>query len=91
MDLLFSRYASPFLIVNQMIQYNRFSEFIDEILLIEEDRKLWEVYLHKVFDKSYFDFEKAVKKPKVIHKPINFEATINDSISILEGFKPEGE
>lgn len=91
MDLLFSRYASPFLIVNQMIQCNRFSEFIDEFLMLDEDRKLWEVYLHKVFDKSYIEFEKALKKPKRNQKPINFEATINESISILEGFKPEGE
>lgn len=89
--MLFTRYACPFLIVNQMIQSNRFSEFIDEFITFDEDRKLWEIYLHKVFDKSYFDFEKAVKKPKQIQKPINFEATINESISILEGFKPEGE
>ena len=31
MDLLFNRYASPFLILDQMLEAGRFSEFINEL------------------------------------------------------------
>lgn len=55
MDLLFSRYASPFLLLDQMILTDRFSAFVSELLRIRNEEKdeqtLWEFFLHKVFDK----------------------------------------
>ena len=60
MDLLFSRYASPFLLLDQMILTDRFSAFVSELLRIRNEEKdeqtLWEFFLHKVFDKSFYEF-----------------------------------
>ena len=53
MDLLFRRYASPFLLLDEVIKNNRLSEFVAEVMKSENERQTWEFYLHKVFDKSY--------------------------------------
>ena len=63
MDLLFKRYASPFPLLDMIIQLNRFSEFVDEVLEAEGEQKLWDLYLHhKILDKSFVDFKKSVMK-----------------------------
>lgn len=93
MDLLFKRYADPFLLLNTVLKANRFAEFLDELIQIvndeTEEKALWDIYLHKVFDKSYKEFMNEVKIPEEATKPIDFETTIKDSFSILEGFNPE--
>lgn len=60
MDLLAKRYASPYLILDDMIHLGQLHEFILEVAKItreeEEEKYKWEFYLHKVFDMSYQDF-----------------------------------
>lgn len=57
MDLLYSRYASPMELMNIYIRQGRFGEFVEEIVALEnkrrkeaaeneENRKLWEMFLH---------------------------------------------
>lgn len=66
MDLLFSRYASPFELLNQMIGMGSFSRFIDEFGEIrrreKEDRTEWEYFLHKVFGKSFNEFQEELRE-----------------------------
>ncbi len=88
MDLLFSKYASPFSFIDPMIQTLRFSEFVDEILTLESEKKEWEFYLHKVFNKSFDEFKNSMEQPKVSKEQI--ETTVQNSISILQNFIPEG-
>lgn len=93
MDLLFKRYASPFLFINETIRTNRFSDFVTEIVEImneeNEDKTLWEFYLHRVFEKSYAEFISSLNQTKESAKPVDFETAIAESFKILNGFKPE--
>lgn len=87
MDCLFSKYGSPFLFIDGIIQTNRFSEFVDEFLSLENEKKKWEFYLHKVFDKSFDEFEESLPKQQDVSDE-QLETTIKDSKSILSGFIP---
>lgn len=86
MDMLFSKYACPFLFINTLIAGSRFSEFIDEFLKINDEEKTWSFYLHKVFDKSYLDFKESLKP----QSKENLETTVKNSFEMLNNFKIEG-
>ena len=93
MDLLFKRYASPFSLLDIMIQSDKLDEFVITIINDENEQKLWELYLHHGWlNKSFEEFKKDVLVPvtnssnKTTEKEI--EATINHSKEILNSFKP---
>ena len=93
MDLLFKRYASPFVLLELMIQSNRFSEFVDDVVEVEGEQKLWELYLHhKILDKSFVDFKKSVVKTRPTNNKEmtgkEIEATIKKSNEMLNSFNP---
>ena len=98
MDLLFSRYASPFFIITGYIHTGRFFEFITEFInLVNEEKDdvaMWEFFLHRVWDKSYDDFVSENKKQRKVQqadKTMSKKAiadTINNSLQILQNFKP---
>ena len=98
MDLLFVRYASPFSFMGNMMRVGRFSEFVDNIIEVvnkeTEDKgeaRMWELYLHRVFDKSYSEFTEAQKVEQDNRKMTTseIETTIAMSNSILANFNPE--
>lgn len=95
MDLLFKRYADPFIFLDGMIATGRMHEFVREITAIQnkenENNTLWEFFLHKVYDKSYSEFlqENKVQQAQPEESDIDFETTINSSYSMLQGFCPE--
>ena len=72
MDLLYTKYANPMDFIHLYIKQGRFGEFVSNILEIdykrkqeeaekENDRELWEFYLHKVYDKSFKDFKESLR------------------------------
>lgn len=61
MDLLYRRYASPFVLLDTVIECCGFSEFIDDFLDFSDQSECWEYFLHKVFDKSYNEFIDGLK------------------------------
>lgn len=74
MDLLFSRYASPFEFMRPYIEQGRFGEFVTEIIIAEnkrrqeqadkeEDEKLWAAYIHSYSDKSYAEWKSEIMRP----------------------------
>ena len=94
MDMLLSKYACPFDFMDGMIQTGRFSEFVKKIIEIDnskrEEEQMWQVYLHKVFDKSYNEFRDSLKSEnnaKMSESDIT--TTVNDSKNILINFIPE--
>ena len=96
MDLLFNRYASPFLFIEQMIQTGRFSEFVVEFVKTINEEKAdeanWEFFLHKVHDQSFAEFIAEVENDKT-NKSMSeqtIEETVQGSLNILNGFKPKG-
>ena len=90
MDLLFKRYASPFLILNGYIQTGRFCEFIFHFSKAVQESDEWEIYLHKVWDKSYADFKESIDTAQRNRNMSNsdFETTIKNSMNILNNFNP---
>ena len=97
MDLLFKRYASPFVFLNSMIQTNKFSEFVDEFMKIlheeKEEKTKWEYFLHRVFDKSFNEFKEEIKvnQDNQNMSDSQIEATVLYSNNILKNFNPETE
>lgn len=88
MDLLFSKYASPFLLLDQMISCGRFLEFVVEFIDLENERIQYEFWLHRVWDKSFNEFKEEIK-PKNVIPAENLETTINNSKNILINFVPQ--
>lgn len=68
-----------------MIASGRLFEFVTEFITLENDRILWELYLHKVLDKSFAEFKASVA-PEPANEDV--ETTVNASRSILETFIP---
>lgn len=87
MDLLFSKYASPFIFIDSMISNVRFSEFIETVWEAENDKRNWEFFLHKVHDVSYSEFLESINGNPEPIEPI--ETTVKNSAEILNGFIPE--
>ncbi len=93
MDLLFSRYASPFLLLDSMLECGRFLEVVSEIYDMNNERvindTLFDTWLHKDFENDYSEFRRLVKQPmETPSQDIDFETTINDSRNILKNFNP---
>lgn len=90
MDLLFKKYASPFVLIDSYILCGRFEEFVMEFLTLQNEDKTWEFFLHKVFDKSYVDFckelENTTKNANMSDEQI--ETTVNEARIILKNFNP---
>ena len=92
MDLLFTRYASPFVLLDSLILTNSLNNFIDEFFdfIIEErkEKTEWEFFLHKVYDKSWGEFSNSIKQSSN-QKQVDLGATIINSKNILNNFTPE--
>jgi len=92
MDLLFTKYASPFSFMDAMIQNSKFCEFITKVVKAKHEADEWEIYLHKVWDKSFGDFKKEIQLNQQ-HQHMStsqMENTIHGSMDILNRFNPEG-
>lgn len=95
MDLLARRYASPFFVLDEMIRQNRLSEFVFEVNQIhyeeEQDKMLWDVWLHKVFDKGFGEWKRSIqtKVEATTTSESELEATVTNSKELLNGFNPE--
>ncbi len=89
MDLLFKRYASPFLLLEQMIDNKRFAEFVDDFIETKREDDLIEIWLHKVFDKTFSDFkDECNKSTPQQNNMVNLEATIKHSNKMLNMIIP---
>ena len=88
MDLLFKRYASPFVLLDSLIITNSLNSFIDDFIdFVKEDNE-WEFFLHKIYDKSWSEFRSSIKQSDN-QEPIDLGATLVKSKNILNNFTPE--
>ena len=92
MDLLFKRYASPFILIDNLILIGSSSSFVDDFINFinkeKEEQINWEFFLHKVFDKSWKKFCEEVSQP-IDDKEIDLGATVKKSKDMLNNFTPE--
>ena len=88
MDLLFKRYASPFILLDSLILTHSLNNFISDFIDFVNKDKEWEFFLHKIYDKSWSEFSDSIKQSDD-HKPIDLGATLIKSKNILNNFTPE--
>lgn len=93
MDLLFKRYASPFLLLDTYIKQARLTEFVSELYKIRDDEMAWETWLHKVYDQSFSDFKKMLNDTQRQNEASckQIETTVKNTIDILKDFNPNEE
>ena len=91
MDLLFTRYASPFILLDGFITTNSLNDFVNDFFnfVIEErkEKSQWEFFLHKVYDKSWSEFSYDIEQSEN-QKPIDLGATLVKSKNMLNNFTP---
>lgn len=88
MDLVFHRYASPFLLLDQVVGNDELSEFVNMLWDVTEEEREWEYFLAKVFDKSFEDFKQSVKQQPPVSKK-ELETTVRESLDMVNTFIPE--
>lgn len=90
MDLLFKRYGSPLPFLDMAIWQRRLPDVVTKIVEIDNRDLEWNFYLHKVDENITFsEFRDRIKNHQRGMKPIDFEAAIEKSQKILNGFTPE--
>ena len=87
MDLLFTRYASPFVLLNGLIMTNSLNSFVDDFFDFVNEERNWEFFLHKVYDKSWSEFSNDIEQSEN-QKPIDLGATLMKSKTMLNNFTP---
>ena len=94
MDLLFTRYASPFVLLDNLLLTNSLDNFIVDLFDIinreREEQTQWEFFLHKVYDKSWKDFVDELDLSNE-QKTVDLGATLKKSKNMLKNFTPESE
>lgn len=81
-------------LLNQMIATGRLEEFVDEFVRIrneeQEDKAEWDVWLHRIFDKSFAEFRKSLQgnNKTAAPTPEEIKSIAMDSRNILAGFAP---
>jgi hypothetical protein len=92
--MLYRRYPSPMPLVTQMIRMHRFEEFVMQLVEMHndemEDKSMWEVWLHKIFDKSFAEFRDGITgKNTAAPTQEDIKSIAMDSMDILAGFVPD--
>lgn len=99
MDLLSKRYASPFSLLDSLIQGEQFNEWVEFFLNKQakeaDDEKMWQFFLHKVYDKSFDEWKKEVATNASNSSgsdgamdEAKKEEIVKKSQNILNGFNP---
>ena len=95
MDLLFKRYASPFLFIDGMLQTGRFAEFVDNFITTvneeKEEKYLWEFFINNDIDGTFAEFKESLKtdRENATMSASDIETTVQNSLNILQNFNPE--
>lgn len=80
-------------LVNGMIRTRRLFEFVNKLVEMhneeEKDKALWEVWLHRVLDKSYNEFREALEdNPKAAPTQEEVTNIVVETKTMLNGFVP---
>ena len=78
--------------MDSLIEYNQFSEFISTMINIRDDELLFEVWLHKCYDKTFNEFKKDIQLSSDAQAGYmdedDVKTTVKKSKDILSGFTP---
>ncbi|MGN0621348.1 MAG: hypothetical protein ACI4I9_05735 [Porcipelethomonas sp.] len=87
---MFSRYADAQFLLDNYIRTGRLREFLAGFTEVQNEETAWDVWKHRVFNKSFGEFRAEIEKP-VVQEPVNIEAVVKDSFDILKDFNPHEE
>lgn len=98
MDLLFKEYASPFVLLDEIISSGMFCEFLDVFDSKVQERQRWEFFIHKLppwDDTSWEDFNKTLNgMEEKTNIPVatdeQLETIVKNSHKLLSNFDVEG-
>lgn len=98
MDLLFQRYADPFLFLDQLIECGQFQEGLCKISRSVQEDKLFQMYLHSTdFSISFNEWKREVLPQdedtfmEADIEEVDVEATYAMAKEILDNFIPPGK
>lgn len=89
--MVFKRYSSPFLFLDNLLEQGCFYEGIDTIFNQIEEEKMWQLYLSiPIKEQSYINWKNEVLQP--VEQPVvrkkNIEVAKKEAKEILKNFKP---
>lgn len=90
MDLLYSKYASPFDYLQALMDMHNLVIGITYLINSENDRKLWELYLHSFPNESFEKWKDKIRDNNKDVKKLNEREVImqvNKSNEILKNFR----
>ena len=91
--MIFKRYSSPFLFLDNLIIQGRLCDGIDTIYKQVDEEKMWQLYLSiPMKERSYIEWKNEIiskkeEKPK-FEVAENLEEVKNKARNILKNFKP---
>lgn len=90
--MIFNRYSSPFLFLDNLIAMNKLDDGIDQIYKQVNEERLWEMYIHSYSELTFEEYKNKVlgnnKNKNEIHEEVDLEAAKKDIKNILSNFKP---
>nr|DAL80459.1 MAG TPA: hypothetical protein [Caudoviricetes sp.] len=89
MDLLFKRYASPFLLFDELIVNNQSFDFIQDLLNEVQEESYYRLWLYKGFDKDYEEFKEIIRPKEHKNTNIDVKGAIQCSIDVMNELKPQ--
>lgn len=90
--MVFKRYSNPFSLLDELIENDMFSGFIDTLLEKNNEDLELKVWLHKVYDKSFSEFTSKIHNQDAQTDEMNVEeakTTVKKSYEILSNFQPQ--
>ena len=87
--MLFARYANPFILLDQYISNGGLCQFVIDFVEMHNEREKYELWLHKVWDKTYPEFLETLNNtPQEEITDEELETTISNSKKLLSSFVP---
>ena len=87
MDLVFQRYSSPFLLIDSMIEQCQFSQFVNKLVEKINRDSIYDVWLHRVFNKSFNDYYQEVMD-RMNPQEVDVTSAIKESMDVLNVIQP---
>lgn len=91
--MVFKRYSSPFSLFDELIESNQFNDFIVTLNTKYIEDLEYDLWLHKVYDKSFEEFKKDISISRDAQAGYmdeeDVKATVKKSNEILSNFKPQ--
>ena len=94
MDLLFSRYASPYIFLGDVLEMNRLHDFVVSTVEADNEKKLWSIYIALVSNPyaevtSFDEFKrKHSAHASMDDSSVDLEETVKESYDTLQNFHP---